>query len=35
MLKTNQEKDLVVMLKVLIKEQQVEKKIEVKDEGYC
>jgi hypothetical protein len=26
MLKTNQEKDLVVMLKVLIKEQQVEKK---------
>jgi hypothetical protein len=35
MLKTNQEKDLVVMLKVLIKEQQVEKKVEVKDERYC
>jgi len=32
MLKPNLEKDLVVMQKVIAKEYQVEKKIEVKDE---
>jgi len=31
MLKPNLEKDLVVMQKVIVKEHQVEKKVEVKD----
>jgi hypothetical protein len=31
MLKLNLEKDLVVMQKVIVKEYQVEKKVEVKD----